>query len=80
MVQWVKNPTAVAPVAAEVRVQFSAKHSWLKDPALPHCGVGHSSGLDSSPGPGTSICHKFSYLKKLKICEFTMVIRKKKKS
>ena len=29
--QWVKNPTTVAQVAAEVRVQFPAQNSGLKD-------------------------------------------------
>ena len=31
---WIKNPTAVAWVAAEVCVQFLAWHSGLKDGAL----------------------------------------------
>ena len=34
VVQWLKNPTAVAQVAAEVRVQLLAQHSGLKDPGL----------------------------------------------
>ena len=35
VVQWVKNPTAVAWVVAEVWVPFLAWHSGLKDLALP---------------------------------------------
>ena len=31
MAQWVKNLTAVAPVALEARVQFLARLSGLKD-------------------------------------------------
>ena len=34
VVQWVKNPIAVAWVAMEVQVQSLARHSELKDPAL----------------------------------------------
>ena len=33
MPQWVKNPTAGAPVAMEAQVQFPAPHSGLKDVA-----------------------------------------------
>lgn len=36
MAQWVKNPTAAAWVAVEVRVWFLARHNGLKHPALPH--------------------------------------------
>ena len=32
--QWVKNPTAVAGIIAEVQVQSLAQHSGLKDLAL----------------------------------------------
>ena len=35
VVQWVKNPTAVAQVNVEVQVQSMAQHSELKDPVLP---------------------------------------------
>ena len=35
VVQWVKNPTAVAQVAAGVQVQSLALHSGLKDLVLP---------------------------------------------
>ncbi len=35
MAQWVKNPTVEAQMAVEVRVQFPAWHSGLKDLALP---------------------------------------------
>ena len=41
MVQWVKNPTAVAQVAVEAQVQYLAQHSGLKDL------VCHSRGLDT---------------------------------
>ena len=34
MAQWVKNQTAAAQAAAEVRVQSPTQHSGLKDPAL----------------------------------------------
>ena len=34
MVQWVKNPTAVAEVAAKMKVGSLAQHSRLKDLAL----------------------------------------------
>ena len=34
LVQWVKNLTAVAQVAAEVRIESSAQPSRLKDPVL----------------------------------------------
>ena len=35
MVQWVKNPVAVARVAAETQVQSPARHSGLKYPVVP---------------------------------------------
>ena len=35
MVQWIKNPTAVVWVTAEVQVRSLAQCTWLKDPALP---------------------------------------------
>ena len=35
VVQWVKNPTAMARVAVEMQVWSLAGHSGLKDPALP---------------------------------------------
>ena len=34
MVQWVKNPTAVAQFSAEAQVQSPAQRSGLKGPAL----------------------------------------------
>ena len=37
--QWVKNPTAAARVAVEVRVQSPAQHSGLKDPTLVQPGL-----------------------------------------
>ena len=57
MVQWVKNLTAVAWVAAEVWIRSSALGSGLKDQCCCSCSVGHICGLDSVPGPGTSICY-----------------------
>ena len=53
MAQWVKDLTAVAQVAAELRVPSPACCNGLKDPLL-------------QPGPGTSKCHGFSHLKKKK--------------
>ena len=38
--QWVKNPTAAAWVAAELRVQSPGQHSGLKDPVLPELWLG----------------------------------------
>ena len=35
LVQWVKNPTAVARVSEEAQVPSPAQHSGLKDPVLP---------------------------------------------
>ena len=52
----VKNPTAVAQVSAEVRVEFPAQHSGLKDRCCCGCSIVCRYGLDSSPGLGTSIC------------------------
>ena len=46
MAQWVKNPTAVAPDAAEVQIQFPGGHNELKDLALPQLQLGFS------PWPG----------------------------
>ena len=34
MMQWVKNPTEVAPVPEEAQVQFPAQHTGLKDLAV----------------------------------------------
>ena len=56
MVQWVKNPTVAAQVAAEEQVQSLAQHSGLRI-----CGVGHNCALDSVPAPGTSIFHGYSH-------------------
>ena len=52
MVQWVKNPTAVAQVTAEVRVWSSVRCSGLKDPALPQRGHRSQLWLGFSPWPG----------------------------
>ena len=40
MAQWVKNPTAVAWIAAEVQIQPPAQHSGLKDKVLLHLWIG----------------------------------------
>ena len=50
MAQWLKNLTAVAPVAMEARVLSQALHSGLKDPGLLQLWL---------PGLGTSICHGY---------------------
>ena len=52
MAHWVEDLTAVAWVAAEVWVQSLAQHSELR---IQYC---RSCGLDSVPGPGTSICRR----------------------
>ena len=46
MAQWVKNPTAMAQVTAEMRVRSLARP-----------GIGHSCDSDAVPGLGTFICH-----------------------
>ena len=53
VVQWVKDPTAVAWVPTEMLFGSPAqcRRSW---------GVGRSLSLDSIPGPGTSICIQFA--------------------
>ena len=40
MVQWAKNPTAVAQVTEEVQVRSPAQHSGLKDLTLPQPQLG----------------------------------------
>lgn len=55
MVQWVKDPTAGAQVAAEAQVQSLALHSGLRIRCCWSCGKGLSCSLDSPPGPGISI-------------------------
>ena len=45
VMQWVKNPTAVAPVTVGVRVRSLAWHSGLKDPVLPQLWLGFSPWL-----------------------------------
>ena len=57
VVQWVKNLTAVARVAAEVQVGSPAWCGRFK--RVPHwhsCRVSRSCGSHSIPGPSTSIC------------------------
>ena len=56
MVQWVKNPISAAQVTAEAQVRSLARHSGLKDPALPQLQ------LNSIPAPGTFICHEYSHI------------------
>ena len=51
-VQWVKNPTEVAQVAAEVWVWFPACHSGLKDPALLQLQPRSQLWLGFNPWPG----------------------------
>ena len=61
MVLWAKNPTAAAQDSAEVGVPSPAWHSRLKDLALLlWCS------LDSTPGPGTSICYRCGCKRKKK--------------
>ena len=52
MAQWIKNPTAVAQVAVEVRVQFLTWYSELKDPMLPQLQCRLELRLIFSPLPG----------------------------
>ena len=59
MVQWVKNPTAAAGVAAEVLLRSPA---WCSGLRIQHC---RSFGSDSFPGLGTSICCGCGHLKKI---------------
>ena len=52
VVQWVKNPTAVALVAVELQVQSLVPEQWVKDLALPQL----QQRLHLRLGPETSIC------------------------
>ena len=52
MAQWVKNPTAVSKVAAEVWVLSPTWHSGLKDPALLWLQCRLQLWLGLSPWPG----------------------------
>ena len=61
IVRWVKNPTAVARVAAEARVWSPVLYSGLRIWHCHSCGVGCSCISDSVPGSGTSICHRCSH-------------------
>lgn len=54
MPQWVKGPTAAAPVPAEGWVRPAAQHSELK--ALPPLQRPWKLWLSFGPWPGTSIC------------------------
>ena len=73
MVQWAKNPTAAAWVAAVVLVRSLVWSSGLRIWRCCSCGGGGSCRSDSIPGWGTSICCGCGYLKKKKK-------KKKKKS
>lgn len=53
MVDWVKNPTAMAQVTVEVQIQSPAWHS----------GSVGSRGSDSVPAPGTSRWHRYGHEK-----------------
>ena len=53
MVQWVKNLTAAAWVAAEVQVCFPVQHSGLKDPVLLQLWHGLQLQLRFNPWPGS---------------------------
>ena len=55
MAQWVKNPTAEAPVAVEVQVRSPTHSGRLRIGCYHSSGIGHSYSLDSMPGLGTSI-------------------------
>ena len=56
-----------------VSVKMQVQSIWVKDQALPQvadvtqihyccgCGVGHSCSSNLTPGPGTSICHRYSH-------------------
>ena len=59
VMQWVKNPTAVAQVTEEVQVRSLAQHSGLKHPVWPQ--LRHRSQV---PGLGTSIYHGCNHKKK----------------
>ena len=50
--QWVKNPTAAAWVAVELRFQSLAQYSGLKDPALPQLRCRSQLRLGMDPWPG----------------------------
>ena len=66
MAQWVKNLTAVAPVATEVRFQSLAWCSGLKIQHCRSCDLSHWRSSDSVTGPGTSICRGSSPRKRQK--------------
>ena len=53
MVQWVKDTTTVAWVAAEKQVQSLAQSSGLRIWLCQSCDTDHSCSLGSIPGPGT---------------------------
>ena len=55
---WVKDPTAVASVVAEVRVQSPAQCSGLRIQFCRSFGVGQSCSLDSTLSLGTSVCRR----------------------
>ena len=51
MVQWTKNPTAVAWVTADMQVQSPAQSSGLKDPVLPQLQCRSKLQLKFNPRP-----------------------------
>ena len=51
MALWVKNPTAVAQVAAEVHIQFLVLHSGLKNTVLPQMWLRLEPQLRFDPWP-----------------------------
>ena len=67
VVQWIKNPTAVAQVAVEAQVQSPAWHNGFKGPIVAKHGTGCSCGLESVLGPGTSTCCQYGHNIFLKI-------------
>ena len=52
MIQWVKNPTAMAQITAEAQVQHPAQLSGLKDLVLPQLQHRSQLRLGFNPWPG----------------------------
>ena len=87
MVNFGRSHCGVVACLSGVASSIPSPSEWVKYPALPQCGIGHRCGLDSIPGPGTSICHRCSQKKKesiknkmvnFTICEFNPNLKKKK--
>ena len=66
MAQWGKDPTSVAQVATEARVQSPAQCNGLRIWHCCSCGLVCSCGLDLIPGLRTSISCEYGEKKKLK--------------